>query len=137
MKAFASEVADIYKTETHPPKRGALITAAMKRLQGRFVCDELFNIADNEQLDLTAVLAGQLIKALTGRSMAMPTILESFSSPGRTAANKSKDFQRIDELVEKYQPSVLAEIEILKNRAKIIVRQEKEKLLNKTLYIQM
>lgn len=128
LKGFEAEIAEIYKTENHPPKRGALITAAMKRLQARFVCDELFKIADNEQLDLTAVLAGKLIKELTGRSMAMPAILASFSSPGRTAANKSTDFKRIDELVEKYRPSILEGLATIKTRAKIIVRQEKEKL---------
>lgn len=128
LKVFETEVAEIYRIESHAPKRGALITAAMKRLQGRFVCDELFKIADDEQLDLTAVLAGKLIKELTGRSMAMPMLLESFSSPGRTAANKSKDFQRIDELVEKYRPSILEELDTIKTRARIIVREEKANL---------
>lgn len=102
MSLFRHEIEEIYESEVNPQRRGALIVATKKRHKANFVCNLLLKIAKKERIDLTTVLAKKMLKRFTGKSMAMPKLVANFATPKRTARNKSRDFNRIDEVCDKY-----------------------------------
>lgn len=63
----------------------------------------LQNLAKNENLDMTITLAQKLSKALFDMSINMQILKRTFGTSGRSADDKTKDFARIFELVEKYK----------------------------------
>lgn len=63
----------------------------------------LQNLAKNENLDMTITLAQKLSKALFDMSINMQILKKAFATSGRSANNKSKDFSRLNELIEKYK----------------------------------
>ncbi|MEX3074545.1 hypothetical protein AB3Y13_22920 [Vibrio alginolyticus] len=119
LKVFKKEIELIYRSESHAPKRGALITAALKRMKTNYMCSELIAIAERESVDLTTTLAAKIIKRITGKSAAMGTLLAHFASPGRTAHDKSQDFNRIDDLVKAHKNRLNKDLRRLSKEAAI------------------
>lgn len=129
LKVFKEEIELIYRSESHAPKRGALITAALKRMKTNYMCSELAAIAERETVDLTTTLAAKIIKRITGKSAAMGTLLAHFASPGRTAHDKSQDFNRIDDLVKTHKNRLNKEIRRLTKEAAIVKNSVKMEMV--------
>lgn len=63
----------------------------------------LQDLAKNENLDMTITLAQKLSKSLFDVSINMQILKKVFGTSGRSADDKSKDFARMNELIEKYK----------------------------------
>jgi len=94
-----------------PAYRGAMLTAAKKRLKARIVVKWLSQMAIEYDLDMTPTLAHNIVKAWLGRCAARPAIAARFGVPGRTAANKSADRGQLIELAASYRDRVVEDIE--------------------------
>ena len=99
---LSNDVIHIYTTEPLPPRRGALITAAMKRYKAYIMLHFIYVMHNKENLDITPTLAHRLIDGLFGRSISNRTLTDIYASDNRFGS-KSVDFERIDELVKRYK----------------------------------
>jgi hypothetical protein len=101
-ESLSNDVIHAYATESLPPKRGALITAAMKRYKSYIMLHFLYVIHNKEDLDITPTLAHRLIYGLFGRSISNRTLIDMYGRDSRHGS-KSEDFERIDELLRRYK----------------------------------
>lgn len=91
-------------------KRGAAVTAAKKRLRLGIVLRWLHKVTDEHDLDMTPSMASHIVKGWIDRGVSNRQLIEQFATPNRTASNKSRDFERIDEIINRYRPHVIEEI---------------------------
>lgn len=96
----------------HSAKRGAAVTAAKKRLKTAIILRWLHKVADEYDLDITPSLAKHIIVGWIDRGVSTRVLNEQFGRPDRTASEKSQDFGRVQEMIDKYRPHVLEEIAI-------------------------
>ncbi|EKO3392662.1 hypothetical protein OMA37_004513 [Vibrio fluvialis] len=92
-----------YHDNPTPPRRGAALTAATKRYKGSEMLHFLLQIHGKEDLDMTPTLAKRLLQGFFGRSVLFDTLVAIYGDNNRSASNKSSDFKRLDELVERYK----------------------------------
>ena len=78
--------------------RSAHYAAAGKRLRASVALDML-NELDREY-DITPTLAVKISKRLLGRGISRSVLIEEFAKGKRTAASKSEDFNKIDQMME-------------------------------------
>lgn len=95
---------EAYHGNPTPPRRGAALTAATKRYKASEMLHFIHQIHGKEDLDMTPVLAKRLLLGLFGRSVLFDTLVRIYGDKNRSASNKSSDFKRLDELVERYKP---------------------------------
>lgn len=93
-----------------PGMRRALVTAASKRYKQTVLFHWLETVEVNDAVDLTPTLALNLVKGWMGRGIDRKILSKWFVMTGRTAANKSADHHRKDELIEKYKERVECDI---------------------------
>jgi hypothetical protein len=84
-------------------KIGAAAGAASKRAKRQKKIDWLTIIIEAEKLDMTPTLALRLIKGATGRGASMLFLNEAYGKKDRTAGNKSPDFDRVNQIIDKYK----------------------------------
>lgn len=70
-----------------------------------FIISFIQEIAEKENLDMTPTLANRFARKLDGKGIALRTLNEIFGQAGRTASNKSIDFNKFHDLVDKYEDS--------------------------------
>lgn len=99
-----SDALEAYHGDPTPPHRGAALTAATKRYKGSEMLHFIHQMHGKEDLDMTPVLAKRLLQGLFGRSVLFDTLVSVYGDKNRSASNKSSDFKRLDELVERYKP---------------------------------
>ncbi|EGR0027839.1 hypothetical protein FT122_23455 [Vibrio alginolyticus] len=99
-----SDALEAYHGNPTPPHRGAALTAATKRYKGSEMLHFIHQMHGKEDLDMTPVLAKRLLQGLFGRSVLFDTLVSVYGDKNRSASNKSSDFKRLDELVERYKP---------------------------------
>ena len=87
-------------------QRRAMAAAASKRYKQTVLFNWLEMVETNDAVDLTPTLALNLVKGWMGRGIDRAILNKWFVVTGRTAANKSADHHRKDELVEKYKEQV-------------------------------
>jgi len=87
-------------------KRRALATSASKKYKQTVLFGWLEKVEVNEKVDLTPTLALNLVKGWIGRGIDRERLNKWFMTTDRTAANKSEDHHRKDELIEKYKEQV-------------------------------
>lgn len=93
-----------------PAQRGAMMTAAKKRLKAHVVVQWLVRIAAEHDLDMTPTMAFKFVKIWMGRCAARPAIAATFGVPGRSAAKKSVHHEQVMELANAYKDDVLSDI---------------------------
>jgi hypothetical protein len=93
-----------------PAERGAMITAAKKRLKAHIVMQWLTRIAVEHDLDMTPTMAFKFVRAWLGRCAARPAISARFGVPGRSASTKSEHHGQVLELANFYKDHVLNDI---------------------------
>jgi len=89
-----------------PAIRGAAISAAKKKFKQEIVISCLIDISIVEDLDITPTMAMQIIRGWINRGIKREILNMAFGIPGRTAAQKTNDFVRVEELVKKYKAQV-------------------------------
>lgn len=87
-------------------QRRAMAAAASKRYKQTVLFHWLERVEVDDAADLTPTLALNLVKGWMGRGIDRATLNKWFVVTGRTAANKSADHHRKDELIEKYKEQV-------------------------------
>ncbi|CCE25786.1 hypothetical protein [Methylotuvimicrobium alcaliphilum] len=87
-------------------QRRAMAAAASKRYKQTVLFYWLERVEVDDGVDLTPTLALNLVKGWMGRGIDRLTLNKWFAVTGRTAANKSRDHHRKDELIEKYKEQV-------------------------------
>jgi hypothetical protein len=84
----------------------AMTAAASKRYKQTILFYWLERVEVDDTVDLTPTLALNLVKGWMRRGIDRKILSKWFAGTGRTAANKSRDHHRKDELIEKYQEQV-------------------------------
>lgn len=87
-------------TITCPYKRGAELTATKKRLR-RGLFTTYLNAHINS-FDATYTFVRRLSERALGKSLCRDFVLKHYTTSGRTAKDKSKDIDRIDEIYQNY-----------------------------------
>lgn len=116
------ERAQSYKRETgkplmFEPAYGAKWSALTRKRKSGLLLLWLYYIAEQERLDMTMVLAQRLLEGVAGCSISNRVLKEAFSRSGRTAADKSQDWDQVDRIIQKYKPRV--EKSLLRNQNKL------------------
>lgn len=94
-----------------PAYRGAMMTAAKKRLKAYITVEWLSLIAVEHDLDMTPTMAHNIVKSWLGRCAARPAIAARFGLPGRSATDKSADHGQVAELAAIYRDRVMGDID--------------------------
>jgi len=98
----------------HPGKgrdaqvRGGHLSAVLKFLRR----DALFSVLaklKNDGVDITPTLALRLIQEWTGQGVDTKSLLKVFGQKGRAADEKSKDFEKVYEIAEKWRSLAIKE----------------------------
>lgn len=119
---------DIVATEEmEPHSKGALVSAAKKRLKAHIALNWLIYIAYKQDLDMTPGLANHIVKGWIGRSISRSLLKKLFSVSSRSAGDKSIDAQKVDEVVVSYRDNVLRDM----NNSLIEVESEAALLLHR------
>jgi hypothetical protein len=84
----------------------AIAAAASKRYKQTILFYWLERVETDDAVDLTPTLALNLVKGWMGRGIDRKILNKWFVVTGRTAANKSTDHHRKDEMIEKYKEQV-------------------------------
>lgn len=92
------------------PVLGAMFAAASKRHISNVVLDMISMI----DADMTPILANKIMKATWGRSVSMTKLVSRFATKGRTAHDKSADFQYIDKLIAKHKEPIIKAVKLEK-----------------------
>lgn len=87
-------------------RRGGHLSAVSKYAQRDALLLILQEMQD-DGIDITPTFAKRIMIAWTGRSADWKTLLKVFGKPGRKADRKSKDFDRFEELAEKWKDRAL------------------------------
>lgn len=99
---------------------GAAAGAASKRYKKEIMIGFVTYIQKTEKIDMTPTLARHLIVAFFGRSVDPLSLNEQFAKKGRTAADKSKDLDKKEYLIEKYMDQALSAMKIAENEMLLI-----------------
>lgn len=102
----------VFDESKNAPLRGSDYAAAAKRYKQSILIEQLNIIIKKVNVDMTPTLASNIIKGWLGRSISRIVLTKEFGKPGRTAADKSKDLDRLDYFVIKYEDVVKENIEI-------------------------
>jgi|SRR5690554_2335865 len=79
----------------------------------------LLIIEHKEQLDMTPTLANNILRSMKIRSISNRELNRAFGVNKRTAADKSKDFKNIEQVVEKYSADIRASLDGYKEPLKL------------------
>jgi len=107
LQSFEADIYCAYAPSHSPGERGAYMSAAIKRYKSNRVLEVLLAIED---VDWTPTLANNIITRCWGRSISRPILVDAFGKEGRTAAFKSADIDRQDELIELYKRDIITAI---------------------------
>ncbi|AKG07175.1 hypothetical protein AAX05_08760 [Moraxella bovoculi] len=82
--------------------QAAYLSALVRKVRQLSAFECLKIISKNESLDMTTLLAVRLGKGIWGINFPNTLLSELFATKGRNASNKSKDFDRVDDIIERY-----------------------------------
>jgi len=82
----------------------AEMSAVSKNAKSVFLILHLYKIKDIEKIDMTPTLAKNILRKIVGKGkgVSFSTLLNNFAIDERTSKDKSKDFEKIDYICEKY-----------------------------------
>lgn len=124
LEDYKKDIKVLEKLALPPPQKGAYLAACSKKCKQTITLNWLEKVAVQEGLDITPTLAVKISKAWLGRSIARDVLNKFFRVEGRTASDKSKDFDNIDPIIEKYAGEVQKEIKIADAKMKQIREQK-------------
>ncbi|PKF35578.1 hypothetical protein CW311_04625 [Acinetobacter proteolyticus] len=119
---YEASTSVLNKTGILDPHHAAQWSALSRKRKNGFALVVLYVIACEYDLDMTATMGNRLLQGLFGFSMSTRALLAAFGEHGRTASEKSADWEKIDVIIHKMKP--WSHKALLRNRAK--VRQNKE-----------
>lgn len=82
--------------------QAAYLSALVRKVRQLSAFECLKIIGKKESLDMTTLLAVRLGKGIWGINFPSTLLSEIFATKGRDASNKSKDFERVDDIIERY-----------------------------------
>jgi hypothetical protein len=94
-------------SELADPSYAAQWSALARRRYCGVLLSSLYFVASVEHLDMTAVLAQRLLQGFVGRSVSNRVLIRAFGQGGRTAADKSSDWDQMPVIVESYRSMVV------------------------------
>lgn len=112
--AFTKEVGD--------PNHGAQWSVLSRKRKSGLMLLTLYELATRYQLDMTATMGQRLLQGIYGISLANHTLLHAFANTGRTAADRSEDWPKIDTIAKDNQKYYLDKLEQMRAR----IKQNKE-----------
>jgi len=82
----------------------AEISSSSKNAKSAFLILHLYKIKNLEKIDMTPTFAKNILREVVGKGkgVSFSTLLNNFGTEGRTSKDKSKDFEKIDYICEKY-----------------------------------
>mgnify|MGYP000202666467 CR=1 FL=1 len=114
-KTYTEEIQsanDAFYLSQEAPIRGSDYASAAKRYKQSILIEQLNIIIKKESADMTPTMASNIIKKWLGRSISRKVLSEKFGTKNRTAAEKSKDLDRLDYFVIKYENAIKENIKI-------------------------
>ncbi|EMK1731232.1 hypothetical protein V8N76_004538 [Salmonella enterica] len=88
----------------------------------------LYTIAVKENIDMTSIYAHRLLQGMVGRSITNKVLNPAFGVHGRTAADKSADWDRLDEIVSRYRDVAQRALQRDKERQALVKRRLQREL---------
>lgn len=82
-----------------------------RKYKSGFLVQKLIDFAEKHDVDMTPTLAMRVLQGWVGRSISNRVLIDVFGNEGRDASNKSRDWHRLDELIEADKEAVVAEYE--------------------------
>lgn len=110
------------------PVYAAKWSTLTRKLKSGIILQYLVDIAESENLDMTAVLAQRLAKGWTDRSISNRKLIEVFGKPTRTAADKSEDFNNLDHLIETHKEAIQKALYNSQNQIEVAKEKAWEKV---------
>lgn len=95
-----------YKT-MNQYSQAAYLSGLVRKVRQQSAFESLKLIAELEQLDMTAILAARIAKGIWQINFPSTLLNECFATKGRDASNKSKDFDKVDDIISRYQARCL------------------------------
>ena len=93
---------------TSPQQLGAYIAAAKKAYKAQICIDAML---EKTEVDWTPTLAVHVVSGIMGRAISRKLLLGIFATEGRTASDKSVDFQFVEMIIEDIKPRTTARLE--------------------------
>lgn len=99
------------------PQHAAQWSALSRKRKGGLMLVVLYTLAIKYDLDMTATMAHRMLQGLFGCSMSNRPLLLAFGEHGRTAADKSEDWEKIGTITAKERTWALKKLN--QNRARL------------------
>jgi len=94
------------KFPDEPKRRGGHLSAVLKYARREYLFQVLQEM-EKQGIDITPTFAKRILTEWTGQGADWKSLLKVFGKPGRKADHKSKDFEKMPELVEQWKPLAL------------------------------
>lgn len=121
-QALVPEPSYINSMAVMDPSHAAQWSALSRKRKSGLMLLTLYAIASEYDLDMTATMGHRLLQGLFGCSISNVPLLAAFSEHGRTAADKSEDWEKVGQIVS--EKRIWAQEKLKQNRVR--VRQDKE-----------
>lgn len=99
------------------PQHAAQWSALSRKRKAGLMLVVLYTLAIEYELDMTATLAHRMLQGLFDCSTSNKTLIAAFGEHGRTAADKSEDWERIGTIIAKKRPWAMKKLN--QNRARV------------------
>ena len=93
--------------EMNQYSQAAYLSGLVRKVRQQSAFESLKLIAQLERLDMTAILAARIAKGIWKINFSCTLFNECFATKGRDASNKSKDFDRVHDIISRYQECCL------------------------------
>lgn len=94
------------KFPDEPKRRGGHLSAVLKYARREYLFQVLQEM-EKQGIDITPTFAKRILTEWTGQGADWKSLLKVFGKPGRKADHKSKDFERMPDLVAQWKPLAL------------------------------
>ena len=113
---------DEFSSKTQP-SQAAYLSGLIRSTRCLAAVKVLKVIEEIEQLDMTTYLALKISKAIWGINFPNSLFNTEFGTKGRSASNKSKDFERVQAIVNQYKNECLEYTNLCLENCRINYRQ--------------
>lgn len=104
------------------PRHAAQWSVLSRKRKCGLMITTLYAVADEYDLDMTATMGLRLLQGMFGCAVDLRTLLTAFGEHGRTAADKSEDWEKVDVVIA--QKKEWANQKLNQNRARL--RKDKD-----------
>lgn len=107
-RVYINEILNYSDKEWEAPQRAARLGAAVKNYKTSQMILFVFQIAVENELDLTPLVVKRLCKSLFGRTGSQKLIVDVFGEKGRVHRSEHSNPETIDAMTRKYQSAAQA-----------------------------